>query len=73
MVNSGEGGYSLLQGLIHHVVKSSVDFWGWLLEELGYKPIQEWDSGQSWKIRETYIVLYRQTKNLWTYLITDAG
>lgn len=50
------------QGLIHHIeiyvsnLKSSVDFWGWLLEELGYEPFQEWKSGQSWRIGETYIV-----------------
>ncbi|PPQ49369.1 hypothetical protein C5G87_08390 [Paenibacillus peoriae] len=50
------------QGLIHHIeiyvsdLKNSVEFWGWLLEELGYEPFQEWESGQSWKIGETYIV-----------------
>ncbi|GAB0169376.1 VOC family protein [Lysinibacillus sp. CTST325] len=50
------------QGLIHHIeiyvsdLKNSVSFWGWLLEELGYEPFQEWDRGQSWKIGETYIV-----------------
>ncbi|MFD1204617.1 VOC family protein [Sporosarcina contaminans] len=50
------------QGLIHQIeiyvsdLKSSVDFWCWLLEELGYEPFQEWESGQSWKMGETYIV-----------------
>ncbi|MFS1518902.1 VOC family protein [Bacillus sp. SCS-151] len=50
------------QGLIHHIeinvtdLKSSVAFWSWLLEELGYEPFQEWESGQSWKIGDTYIV-----------------
>lgn len=50
------------QGLLHHIeiyvsdLKNSVAFWGWLLEELGYEPFQEWESGQSWKIGETYIV-----------------
>lgn len=50
------------QGLIHHIeiyvsdLRSSVAFWGWLLEELGYELFQEWESGRSWKIGETYIV-----------------
>ncbi|QED46163.1 VOC family protein [Cytobacillus dafuensis] len=50
------------QGLIHHVeinvsnLKSTIDFWSWFLEELGYSPYQEWEKGQSWKLGETYIV-----------------
>jgi len=48
--------------MIHHIeiyvsnLEKSVDFWGWLLEELGYELFQKWESGQSWKIGETYIV-----------------
>ncbi|MDQ0862042.1 VOC family protein [Bacillus sp. V2I10] len=50
------------KGLIHHIeiyvsdLKSSIEFWGWFLEELGYSPFQEWDCGQSWKIEDTYLV-----------------
>ncbi|MDQ0089109.1 catechol 2,3-dioxygenase-like lactoylglutathione lyase family enzyme [Paenibacillus anaericanus] len=50
------------QGLIHHIeiyvsdLKRTIDFWGWFLEELGYSTFQKWESGQSWKIYETYIV-----------------
>lgn len=50
------------QGLIHHIelyvsnLKKTIDFWGWLLEELGYRPFQEWESGQSWKLGESYLV-----------------
>lgn len=50
------------QGLIHHIelyvsnLKKTIDFWGWLLEELGYSPFQEWESGQSWKLGESYLV-----------------
>lgn len=50
------------KGLLHHIelyvsdLKRSVEFWGWFLEELGYSPFQEWESGRSWKIEETYIV-----------------
>lgn len=50
------------KGLLHHIeiyvsdLKRSIDFWGWFLEELGYSSFQEWESGQSWKIEDTYIV-----------------
>ena len=51
------------KGLIHHIeiyvsnLKDSIDFWGWLLEELGYEIFQTWEQGQSWKLGESYIVL----------------
>ncbi|WP_174613718.1 VOC family protein [Virgibacillus ihumii] len=50
------------KGLLHHIeiyvsdLKRSLDFWSWYLEELGYRSFQEWESGQSWKIGDTYIV-----------------
>lgn len=50
------------KGCIHHIelyvsdLKKSVDFWGWLLKELGYKKFQQWETGQSWKLEKTYIV-----------------
>ncbi len=50
------------QGLIHHIelyvsnLEESVVFWGWLLEELGYSPFQEWDKGRSWKLGDSYLV-----------------
>lgn len=50
------------KGLLHHVeiyvsdLKRTIDFWGWFLEELGYSPFQEWESGRSWKIDDTYLV-----------------
>lgn len=49
-------------GLIHHIelyvsdLKKTINFWGWFLEELGYTSFQEWESGQSWKLDNTYIV-----------------
>ena len=52
----------MTQGLIHHIelyvsdLKKSIAFWGWLLEELGYESFQEWESGRSWKLGETYLV-----------------
>lgn len=54
--------FILSKGLLHHIeiyvsdLKRSIDFWGWFLEELGYSLYQEWESGQSWKIGDTYIV-----------------
>lgn len=50
------------KGLIHHIelyvsdLKSSINFWGWFLEELGYESFQSWESGHSWKLGATYIV-----------------
>ncbi len=50
------------KGLLHHIeiyvsdLKRSIDFWGWFLEEMGYSPFQEWESGQSFKMEDTYIV-----------------
>ncbi|WP_010280786.1 VOC family protein [Bacillus timonensis] len=50
------------KGLLHHIeiyvsdLSRTVDFWGWLLEELGYTSYQKWEKGQSWKIDNTYIV-----------------
>lgn len=50
------------KGLIHHIeiyvsnLKNSTDFWGWFLTELGYEVYQKWESGQSFKMEETYIV-----------------
>lgn len=52
----------MAKGLLHHIelyvsdLNRTVEFWGWLLEELGYTPFQKWQSGQSWKLAETYIV-----------------
>lgn len=56
------GGGLLSKGLIHHIelyvsnLKTSTKFWGWYLEELGYRSFQKWESGQSWKKGDTYIV-----------------
>ena len=56
------GSLSLSKGILHHIelnvsdLRRSTAFWGWLLEELGYLPFQEWASGRSWKIEDTYLV-----------------
>ncbi|WP_153720295.1 VOC family protein [Sporosarcina cascadiensis] len=50
------------KGLFHHVeiyvsdLEKSIQFWGWLLEELGCSLYQGWEQGRSWKIDDTYIV-----------------
>ncbi|MEG9298475.1 VOC family protein [Mangrovibacillus sp. Mu-81] len=52
----------MVKGLLHHIelnvsnLNKSIEFWGWLLEELGYHSHQKWDRGQSWKLGDTYIV-----------------
>ncbi|MGD6832876.1 VOC family protein [Sutcliffiella halmapala] len=51
-----------MQGLLHHLeiyvsnLQRSKEFWGWLLEQLGYEVYQQWEKGQSWKLGETYLV-----------------
>lgn len=48
--------------MLHHLeiyvsnLTKSVEFWGWLLPELGYERYQKWESGISWKHQETYLV-----------------
>ena len=43
-------------GLLHHMelfvgdLERSVKLWGWLLEELGYKKMEEWDGGVSYRL-----------------------
>lgn len=50
------------KGVLHHLelyvsdLDRTVEFWGWLLEALGYKLFQKWEKGRSWKLDETYIV-----------------
>ncbi|WP_252699935.1 VOC family protein [Natronosalvus vescus] len=50
-------------GALHHLelyasdLDRSVAFWSWLLAELGYEPYQEWETGRSWKLDSTYLVL----------------
>ena len=49
-------------GLLHHIeinvssLPKTVEFWSWLLSELGYESFQQWDGGQSWRLADTYIV-----------------
>lgn len=51
-----------MKGLLHHIelyvkdLKQSKEFWGWLLNELGYTPYQEWEKGISYKLNDTYLV-----------------
>lgn len=56
-------------GHLHHIelctsdLDASVDFWKWLLGELGYEPKNEWDGGRSWIKGSTYLVLKRATNS----------
>ncbi|KUO95648.1 VOC family protein [Ferroacidibacillus organovorans] len=55
--------HSTRSGTLHHVeinvsnLQRSAEFWGWLLEYLGYVPYQTWVEGRSWCKGVTYIVL----------------
>ena len=51
-----------MKGKLHHVeiyvkdLNKSKEFWGWLLNELGYKEYQNWEHGVSYILEGTYIV-----------------
>lgn len=48
--------------MLHHVelnvsnLRLTEEFWGWLLEQLGYEKYQQWEQGVSYKYDNTYIV-----------------
>ena len=50
-------------GALHHVelwvpdLAGAVGPWGWLLDELGWTPYQDWPGGKSWRHEDTYLVL----------------
>jgi catechol 2,3-dioxygenase-like lactoylglutathione lyase family enzyme len=54
-------------GNLHHVelctsdLMRSIGFWDWLLGELGYELKNEWESGRSWRMGPTYIVVKQAT------------
>jgi catechol 2,3-dioxygenase-like lactoylglutathione lyase family enzyme len=51
-----------LHGQLHHVelyvsdLPRSLNFWRWLLGDLGYSRYQRWEAGESWRLGQTYIV-----------------
>ena len=51
-----------MKGQIHHIeiyvsdLNRSIEFWGWLFDELGYTLFQEWEDGRSWRLDHSYIV-----------------
>jgi catechol 2,3-dioxygenase-like lactoylglutathione lyase family enzyme len=53
----------VVTGMIHHLefwvpdLDRAVASWGWLLDELGYRPFGDWPGGRSWRAGQTYIVL----------------
>ncbi|KKK38101.1 hypothetical protein WQ57_09780 [Mesobacillus campisalis] len=55
-------------GLLHHIelyvsnLEKTMEFWGWFLQEMGYRPFQQWEGGQSWKLGDTYIVFVQVEK-----------
>lgn len=50
-------------GQLHHLelyasnLDASIEFWDWLLDDLGYEPKNDWDGGRSWINGPTYVVL----------------
>lgn len=51
-----------MKGTLHHVeiyvrdLNISNEFWGWILQELGYREYQKWEKGISYILDNTYIV-----------------
>lgn len=51
-----------MKGHLHHIeiyvkdLEISIEFWDWLLKELGYKEYQRWAKGISYIMDEAYIV-----------------
>lgn len=58
-----------MRGTLHHIelyvknLKQSKEFWGWLLNELGYTHYQEWNAGISYKLDATYIDIVQVEDN----------
>jgi catechol 2,3-dioxygenase-like lactoylglutathione lyase family enzyme len=52
-----------VHGGVHHIELWVPDLaaaraaWGWLLEQLGYAPFQDWEHGRSWRLGPSYVVL----------------
>ena len=57
------GKVSIAPGTLHHIELQMLDLsaairsFGWLFTELGYEQHQAWDSGRSWILGSTYVVL----------------
>lgn len=58
-----------MNGIIHHIeiyvsdLKKTILFWEWLLtKKFTYEIYQQWDSGISFKLGETYIVFVQTEK-----------
>lgn len=51
-----------MKGTLHHIelyvkdLNRSIEFWGWILHELGYTEYQRWEQGISYIFEKTYIV-----------------
>jgi catechol 2,3-dioxygenase-like lactoylglutathione lyase family enzyme len=60
-------------GGLHHVevnvsdLERSIDFWGWLLPELGYELYQQWPEGRSWRRGQTYVVFVQADERYRNY------
>jgi catechol 2,3-dioxygenase-like lactoylglutathione lyase family enzyme len=59
---AGDAGVPV-HGMLHHIELWVPDLdraeasLGWLLEELGHAPFQNWPAGRSWRLGTTYLVI----------------
>ena len=57
-----------MKGALHHIeiyvrdLQVSCEFWGWLLEKLGYHEFQNWEQGIGYALGDTYIVFVQVEK-----------
>lgn len=57
-----------MKGVIHHIeiyvsdLENTIEFWSWLLKELGYVISQQFDGGISYKLNDSYIVFVQTEK-----------
>ena len=51
-----------MTGTVHHIeiyvsnLQNTIEFWGWLLIQLGYHKYQSWNEGISYKLGDSYLV-----------------
>jgi catechol-2,3-dioxygenase len=67
------------RGSLHHVelwvsdLATALPRWAWLLTSLGYEQFQQWDSGVSYRLGPTYIVIEQSPALTGQHERTRAG
>ena len=65
-------------GALHHLelaatdLEKALEFWRWLLGELGYEPYEQWEGGESF-LRDDFYVVLRQANTDEPFVEGRAG